>query len=75
MNIVDNLHKIAVAKVEEIKKANSFIKEETSNTITLNTTETTSKTFELDPMWKIAHEEAVDEYNEVKALIVSYKTV
>lgn len=57
MTIVDSLHKIALDELKKIKQDTSLI----------------TPTQETKELWDIAHENAVNEYNDVKALITSYK--
>lgn len=57
LTIVDSLHKIALDELKKIKQDTSLI----------------TPTQETKELWNIAHENAVKEYNDVRALITSYK--
>lgn len=67
---IDSLHKIALSKLEEVKKA----KTETSAGVTISTHADHKKLVEDEgELWKGAHEVAVRAYNEVKSMIALYK--
>lgn len=72
---IDSLHKIALTKLEEIKKEKADAgKAAATSTVTL-THGADHKKMVADEgeLWKGAHEVAVRAYNEVKSMIMLYK--
>lgn len=69
---IDSLHKIALTKLEEIKK--DKIDTNTNNNVTISaSTDHKKMVADEGELWKGAHEVAVRAYNEVKTLILQYK--
>lgn len=71
---IDSLHKIALTKLEEIKKEKADAGTAATSTVTLaHNTDHKKMLADEGELWKGAHEVSVRAYNEVKSMIMLYK--
>lgn len=70
---IDSLHKIALTKLEEIKKEKADAGTATSTVTLTHSTDHKKMVADEGELWKGAHEVAVRAYNEVKSMIMLYK--
>lgn len=70
---IDSLHKIALTKLEEVKKVKADAATATSSVTLTHNVDHKKLVADEGELWKGAHEVAVRAYNEVKSMIALYK--